>query len=174
LSSVYPNYYADVSKSFVSLGGALFFVAYDPVNNMGLWRSDGTEAGTVLLASPNVDEKITVFNGKVYFENFGTVPAGLWATDGTVAGTSLVLSFATFPAYPTRTVYNNSLIGITYDFEASQGRLGVSFSMGNGASSLVQCLNFGGTVVKDVKATGSTTGQFHAKNAPKPPVCPRP
>jgi hypothetical protein len=58
--------------------------------------------------------------------------------------------------------------------EASQGRLGVWLTMGSGASSLVQCLDFGGTVTKDVQAAGRTTGQFKAKDAPRPPVCPVP
>jgi hypothetical protein len=55
--------------------------------------------------------------------------------------------------------------------EASQGRLDVALTMSNDASSLVQCLSFGGTVTKDRPAAGRTAGLFQAKDAPPPAAC---
>jgi ELWxxDGT repeat protein len=69
-------------------GGLAYFVANDGQTGPGLWRSDGTAAGTFLLkditpgpygSSPT---NLTDVNGTLYF-----TAAGTWRTDGTPAGT---------------------------------------------------------------------------------------
>jgi ELWxxDGT repeat protein len=82
------------------VNGALFFAADDGANGTELWKSDGTEAGTVrvkdVTAGPNgsVIERLTDVNGTVYF-SYATQFSGsreLWKSDGTEAGTVRVKS----------------------------------------------------------------------------------
>ena len=80
---------------FVALGGGVLFGGVDASGKIGLWRTDGTSAGTselmVAEASPNgLDPgSFSALGGNVLFEGKdanGTV--NLWVTDGTSAGTS--------------------------------------------------------------------------------------
>jgi ELWxxDGT repeat protein len=70
------------------LAGALLFSANDGTTGKGLWRSDGTEAGTLLIEDPFPSgsgelRQLTPFAGKAYF-----ISGTLWASDGTEAGTA--------------------------------------------------------------------------------------
>ena len=77
------------SHSFEALGD---FVAF--WGNGGLWRSDGTPAGTYALSefpsgpvrNPNF---LTAWNGAIYFR---ADPTGVWKTDGTKVGTVPVMT----------------------------------------------------------------------------------
>ena len=61
-------------------------------SQVGLWRSDGTEAGTVLLAAPQFNGQPQVVLGDtLYFTVFGQ----LWKSDGTPEGTVRVKSVGT-------------------------------------------------------------------------------
>ncbi len=105
------------------LGNQLLFVANDGTVGEELWSTDGTEAGTVLLADINPganNSGIQFFanlNGYVLFKaNDGTNGYELWITDGTSAGTIMLkdigpgaadgLRFSTVPF----TVFQNKLI----------------------------------------------------------------
>ena len=44
-----PLIVGSAPREFVSVGAHVFFVATTPAAGVGLWRSDGTAAGTVLL-----------------------------------------------------------------------------------------------------------------------------
>ena len=85
----------------INVGGTIFFNAiqrnalYHPESNTGyeLWKSDGTEAGTVLVkdivpgpGSSDVTPLIGI-NGVLFFS---TIDGGLWRSDGTEAGTWLL------------------------------------------------------------------------------------
>ena len=72
--------------------GALYFRASDGASGLELWRSDGTEAGTVLVHDirPGPDssfvEGLAVADGLLYFSaNDGTTGVELWKTNGTGA-----------------------------------------------------------------------------------------
>ncbi|MBK8594048.1 MAG: hypothetical protein IPN83_00400 [Holophagales bacterium] len=70
----------------VAAGSRLFFknADYD-----GLWTSDGTEAGTVVLRSGFDPAELTPLGTRLFFVAGGFY-ADLWTSDGTVAGTSRV------------------------------------------------------------------------------------
>ncbi len=90
------------SREVVTLGGAFYFFARTTgfSNDFGLWRSDGTAAGTssVHPFHSNGDFEpgeaqtyATVFAGRLYFAaDDGVHGTELWSSDGTAAGTALV------------------------------------------------------------------------------------
>ena len=85
------------SISFAVLGTSIYFISDNGTGGgNGLWKSDGTLAGTVLL-KPDIVPVTTipgfysVFNRKLYFQaQDNTSGNELWVTDGTGAGTQLV------------------------------------------------------------------------------------
>jgi ELWxxDGT repeat protein len=91
-------------RSITISGGKLYFVAGDNIRGSELWVSDGTEAGTQVLANlgtgnnwpPNT---LTDVNGTLYFTmiyydqlNF-IIHNQVWKTDGTIAGNELIADF---------------------------------------------------------------------------------
>jgi ELWxxDGT repeat protein len=84
----------DAFDSRADLGGTLAFVPSLGLSS-SLWRTDGTDAGTYVLTSGDVQvhtypdsRRLPVVNGKAFF--LATRPASgreLWVTDGTPAGT---------------------------------------------------------------------------------------
>lgn len=77
------------SKPFAVLNGVIYFNADDGVHGRGLWRSDGSEAGTYAVKDSVDPVNITVSNGKVFFASSDFVR--LWVSDGTEAGTVQVI-----------------------------------------------------------------------------------
>ena len=84
----------------MNVNGTLFFVAMDPTGNRELWKSDGTEAGTVQVkdirpgSAGSDPASLTNVNGTLHFvatDATGT-SAALWKSDGTEAGTVMVLA----------------------------------------------------------------------------------
>src|SRR5205823_5445558 len=68
--------------------------------NSGIYKSDGTTAGTVLLKDINPNgnaflHDLMGYNGKLYFRGvgYGTDSDSLWTSDGTTAGTLQVATF---------------------------------------------------------------------------------
>jgi ELWxxDGT repeat protein len=80
----------------VTLNGIAYFTADDGVNGRGLWRSDGTTAGTYLVAAPGLVEHLSAAAGGLWFTSVdSTVGCAVWRSDGTAAGTSLVRTVGT-------------------------------------------------------------------------------
>jgi ELWxxDGT repeat protein len=79
----------------VAIGNLLFFTA-DDGHGLELWRSDGTQAGTVMVKDINTggdsDPQFLVnMNGVLFFSaNGGATGRELWKSDGTARGTVLV------------------------------------------------------------------------------------
>jgi ELWxxDGT repeat protein len=83
--------------NLTNVNGTLFFTAHDNVEATSLWKSDGTAAGTVMLANFAVPgarsspDHLTNVNGTLFFTaDDGVHGDELWKSDGTVAGTTLV------------------------------------------------------------------------------------
>jgi ELWxxDGT repeat protein len=97
-------------REITAVAGTVFFAACDGTTGWGLWRSDGTEAGTTHLDGidprplpapgrgadgclvPNREIRdLTDFGGLLYFlADDGGERLGLWRSDGTSPGTFLV------------------------------------------------------------------------------------
>ncbi|WP_395076819.1 ELWxxDGT repeat protein [Flavobacterium sp.] len=97
-------------NNFINVNGALFFAAYNGINGNELWKSDGTEAGTVMVSNaPGTDSTVgtypnfAVANGILFFSgesnSFGTE---LWKSDGSTSGTVMVKDI--YPGYYTNGV----------------------------------------------------------------------
>ena len=89
-----------IPTSLTAMGTTMFFLAADTTTNgQELWKTNGTDAGTVLVKDINPTAStgssisaMTSFNGQLFFSaNDGTNGSELWKSDGTAAGTSLVL-----------------------------------------------------------------------------------
>ncbi len=82
----------------IGLGSALMFSADDGVHGVELWRSDGTAAGTQLVAdlwpgasSGNPRAPVRFRDRVIFVADAPASGAELWITDGTAAGTQLLL-----------------------------------------------------------------------------------
>lgn len=83
---------SNATVPLVEAGGFLFFAAAAYASpQVGLWRSDGTEAGTFQVGNLSTILFPVNVNGTLFFAaSDGTHGVELWKSDGTVAGTVLV------------------------------------------------------------------------------------
>jgi ELWxxDGT repeat protein len=87
---------------FTALDDAVYFSAMDGVHGRELWRSDGTVAGTTLVAdlapgfaSGAPRSSLVAWGGRLYFAaDDGVHGQELWSSDGTAAGTRLEIDLA--------------------------------------------------------------------------------
>jgi ELWxxDGT repeat protein len=86
----YPGY-------FLASGTIIYFGAIDSTYGLELWRSDGTESGTLLVKDINpgrADSHIwwaTIVGDSLYFSvNDGTHGVELWKSNGTESSTMMV------------------------------------------------------------------------------------
>ena len=92
-------------RTFVEAGGTVFFPANDGTSP-GLWRTDGTPGGTVMVKALGAHD-LTNVNGTLFFASsfspFSTFGSDrLWKSDGTAAGTVLVVGDSLQPPPPLR------------------------------------------------------------------------
>jgi len=163
--NINPNSSASSSpRGFTVFNNALYFSADDGGSGRELWRTDGTEGGTVqvkdiapgsgfiggiqvpLSSSPS---GLTVFNNALYFAaDDGVHGVELWKTDGTGTGTVLVTDInpTTGASSSPRgfTVFNNALY-----FAADDGAHGVELWKTDVAGSTV--------LVKDINPTADSS-----------------
>lgn len=97
LKDINPGTAGSSYFNFTNINGVLYFKPNDGVHGDELWKTNGTEAGTVMVKDINpgstgsdLQELINV-NGILYFQaNDGVHGTELWKSDGTEAGTVMV------------------------------------------------------------------------------------
>ena len=154
-----------------NVGGTLLFKAADDDHGAELWRSDGTETGTVLVADINIgpanslnlsvvtyppDLPAAVVNGELYFPaTDGSHGFELWKSDGTEAGTVLVKDMNPGPAnglfsisgpWPTASFID---VDGTLFYRATDGTHGLELWKSDGTEE-------GTVLVKDINAGTSS------------------
>ncbi|XXF75309.1 HYR domain-containing protein [Myxococcaceae bacterium GXIMD 01537] len=112
--------------AFTAINGTVYFAATDTPTGEELWRTDGTEAGTVQVkdieAGPYGSDPhgFTPMGDSVFFSSLG-----LWKTDGTQAGTVQV--HASYPRIEppenTMVVLNGALFYSAVDFATRREEL---------------------------------------------------
>ena len=100
VKDIQPGEYDSDAYGLTSAGGTLFFTARDGVHGRELWKSDGSEGGTVLVKDihPGAGgtyyddpSDLTVAGGTVFLgADDGVRGTELWKSDGTDGGTALV------------------------------------------------------------------------------------
>ncbi|WP_442506649.1 ELWxxDGT repeat protein [Novipirellula sp. SH528] len=103
VKDIFPGSQASIQTFFsqsADVDGTLFFGADDGVHGFELWKSDGTESGTVLVKdifpgnnlSRDIDlSNFTSHRGLLYFfADDGVHGQELWTSDGTEAGTTML------------------------------------------------------------------------------------
>jgi len=127
--------FTSLPASLLNVGGQLYFTADDGIAGRELWKSDGSEAGTVLVKdlNPGPDDgyirtPIAVRDALFFIGRNTPYNIELWKTDGTEAGT-VQLTFDT-PSWPT----NMSAVGDRLFF--SLGELWISDGTAAGTTQL--------------------------------------
>ena len=112
LKDIFPGDFWSFPTNFVEVNGTLYFSAQDEELPPGtqincsfpgeLWKSDGTEAGTVMVkdiyagAGTGNPSKLVNINGTLFFTaNNGLNGTELWKSNGTGAATTMVIDFFT-------------------------------------------------------------------------------
>jgi ELWxxDGT repeat protein len=142
-----PGSGGSIPEYLVNLNGTVFFSADDGSSGRELWKSDGTEAGTVLVKD--------IVPGAGASQPHGLVPVGnhlffritlaggeteLWKTDGTEAGTARVAAVGPMttaggrPFWPSESQRGTAL-GISLLFAASDPSGGVELWRSDGTEA---------------------------------------
>jgi ELWxxDGT repeat protein len=148
-------------QELVNFNGSLFFQAYDGVHGFELWKSDGTETGTIMLTDvdPGTDGSYPAHfvdvNGTLYFEaNDGTAGYELWKSDGTDAGTVMVKDINSGSGSSSPTSLTN-LSGLLF-FPADDGINGIELWKSDGTAA-------GTAMIKDINSgSGSSNPNYLA------------
>lgn len=126
-------------NDFTILNGFLLWSATNTSNGFELWKTDGTEAGTVMVkdinpAGGSAPNRLRVMGNNVYFaaSDVGT-GRELWKSDGTAAGTVLVKDIWQGPSdsYP----WCHSVISNRLYFGAEDGTNGVEMWVTDGTEA---------------------------------------
>jgi ELWxxDGT repeat protein len=93
------NYAGNYNDCFCAINNTLYFSGYTFNEGWELWKTNGTDAGTILVkdilqgSGGEYPQLLTNVNGSLFF---ATSPGNrqLWKTDGTDAGTKLIIIFS--------------------------------------------------------------------------------
>jgi ELWxxDGT repeat protein len=139
-SSDSTPYSTRLPKNFIAGDGVLYFAASDGTSGYQLWRSDGTESGTVKIkdVEPIIatyfSDGLAASDGTLFFaardETHGTE---LWKSDGTEAGTVLVKDID--PGISGSNPYGFTIVNGTLFLSASDDEHGAELWMSDGTES---------------------------------------
>ncbi|GBE72822.1 hypothetical protein myaer87_00490 [Microcystis aeruginosa NIES-87] len=149
VKDIFPGLFGSDPRYLTAVGNTLFFQAQDGVNGTGLWKSDGTAAGTVLVKdirpgsfSSSYPSNLTAVGNTLYFAAYDDVNGGgLWKSDGTAAGTVLVKDIR--PSSSSSYLRNLTAVGNTLFFTADDGVNGYELWKSDGTAA-------GTVLVKDI------------------------
>ena len=97
LKDIWVGVESSSPKEFTKVGGSVYFAADNGSVGIELWKTDGTEAGTVLVRDinpyGNSDPSWMASSGSLVFfrANDGVNGDEVWVSDGTAAGTRLTM-----------------------------------------------------------------------------------
>jgi ELWxxDGT repeat protein len=144
-------------SNLTNVNGKLYFTAYDGTHPNELWSSDGTAAGTVMVADvspgrPNYPSRLTNVNGTLYFMAYDATHGNeLWKSNGTAAGTVMVADInpGSGASYP----WNLTNVNGELYFTANNDTHGTELWKSDGTAA-------GTTMVADINP-GSTTTWYY-------------
>lgn len=146
------------TQYFAEYNGYIYFGAAEPVNGAELWRTDGTEAGTMMVS--NIDTSVPqhanmgsnpayfcVYNNSLYFSAYRPVDGReLWKTNGTDAGTVLVKDLSAGDGNPSHMIEHNGFFYFTAYYPNQNYTLYKSDGTTNGTVAVKQPDNGGPTI----------------------------
>jgi trimeric autotransporter adhesin len=161
LKDIYPGGQSSYPDAFTNVNGSLFFVARTPNENYELWKTDGTEPGTVLVKDiypGNMWSDIRnmkAVNSTLFFTaDEGVNDNELWKSDGTSAGTYMIKDIR--PTYGSDPSYLCDVNGTLF-FSANDGVNGTELWKSDGTSA-------GTIMVKDISPGFSSGAPEHLIN----------
>lgn len=149
-----PN--GSYANDFVNVNGTLYFSANDGSTGYELWKSDGSDVGTVQIRdilpgpSSSLPSFLTNMNGTLFFSaNDGTNGTELWKSNGSSAGTVLVNDIFPgfqYPGGPGLGSYPSAFTNVngTLFFAANDGTNGTELWKSDGSSA-------GTVLIKDIR-----------------------
>ena len=169
VKDIYPGEARSIPISFTGIAGMsfshmnneLYFYADDSVHGIELWKSDGTEDGTVLVKDIKQGSAssttsflyfMPVINDEIYFTaSNGTHGTELWKSDGTAPGTVMVKDIMEGAGSSNPKDLIN--VGGVLFFEASDGINGKELWKSDGTPE-------GTMMVKDINPGPASTNLF--------------
>ena len=165
VKDIYPGSGSGVSQSsdkqIVTINGIAYFKGTDQTHGTELWKSDGTEAGTVLVKDiysgngSSDPHNLTAFNGKLIFYAYDPqVGYCLFKSDGTEAGTVRVKILNYYYGEPRYLTTVNSTLFFAYN----DGSHGDELWKSDGTEA-------GTVLVKDIYSTNNSSSPTNLINA---------
>ncbi len=152
-----PGITTGTPPPLVEMNGFLYFAATTAANGQELWKTDGTEAGTVMVkdivagTTGSGPANLFAINGVLFFSaQVAASGRELWKSDGTEAGTVMVKDINPGTVNSTPANFNN-VNGLLF-FTATTAANGTELWKSDGT-------NAGTVLVKDIMA-GTTSSTF--------------
>ncbi len=177
LKDIYTGVEGSSPTRFFNYGDKVLFRAESAAEGTELWITDGTPAGTMMLADINADPSVSKgssnpdnfieYKGKVYFKAKGaTVGDELYVTDGTPAGTMLVKDIqpGDKSSSPLDFIVYNDLLYFTANDGTTSSELWVTDGTPGGTRLAVDINPGGGTGIPNGKYVFGGRMYFSANN----------
>ncbi len=148
VKDIVPGQGAYSLGSFRNVAGTLFFVATEAPQSgnsqTGLWRTNGTAAGTALVKGLAQISYPTAMGNSLYFAASDGAQTGLWSSNGTPTGTSLVKGFQGGGCGPVGPCYLTNVAGSLFFMGTDDKHTGLWRSDGTGAGTFLVKEGIGG------------------------------